>query len=141
MNLGELIRNYRMENNLSQRKFALRCGLSNGYIAMLERNENPDTGKPINPGLDKLKLIAEAMGITSDELIDMLDDEQPVELNFGTRTQRSEETVPSPMTSEARILSAGVNKMPEDIRKRLLQMVELAFAEYFKEESKSDDWT
>ena len=37
MTLSELIVSYRNENNLSQRKFAELCDLSNGYISMLER--------------------------------------------------------------------------------------------------------
>lgn len=45
MTLGEIIVKYRLEHGLSQRQFALRCGLSNGYIAMIEKNRNPATGK------------------------------------------------------------------------------------------------
>lgn len=37
MTLGEFIRKYRSEHDLSQRQFALKCGLSNGYISMLEK--------------------------------------------------------------------------------------------------------
>lgn len=81
MLLGEIIANYRAENNLSQRKFAERCkGISNGYISMIENNCNPKTGKPIVPSLDKLKIIAEAMGMTLESLLDLADD-MPVALS------------------------------------------------------------
>lgn len=80
MLLGEIIANYRTENNLSQRKFAERCkGISNGYISMIENNCNPKTGKPIVPSLDKLKIIAKAMGMTLESLLDSADD-MPVAL-------------------------------------------------------------
>ena len=51
MTLGEYIKRYRKEHDLSQRQFAAQCGLSNGYISMLERGENPKTHKPIKPTL------------------------------------------------------------------------------------------
>ena len=35
-----------------------------------------------------------------------------------------------PRTNEARILSAGVDRMPEADRKRILKMVELMFEQY-----------
>jgi len=81
MTLGELIIRYRTEHNLSQRAFALKCGLSNGYIAMLERNVNPQTGRPIVPGLKQVKVIAEEMGMTLDQLIRSIDGETRVKLS------------------------------------------------------------
>ena len=46
MTLGELIQEYRKEHGMSQRQFAIACQLSNGYISMLERGENPKTKTP-----------------------------------------------------------------------------------------------
>ena len=48
MTLGELIQEYRKEHGMSQRQFAIACQLSNGYISMLERGENPKTKTPMN---------------------------------------------------------------------------------------------
>ena len=80
MLLGEIIANYRKENNLSQRKFAERCkGISNGYISMIENNRNPKTDEPIVPSLGKLKIIAEAMEMSLEDLLNSADD-MPVEL-------------------------------------------------------------
>lgn len=46
MHLGEIIKKYREEHdNMSMDAFALRSGLSKGYISMLESNKNPRTGK------------------------------------------------------------------------------------------------
>lgn len=80
MTLGDMILQYRKEHRLSQRQFAMKCKLSNGYIAMIERNENPQTEKPIVPRLDQIKKIATAMNMTADELIRATDGDTPVAL-------------------------------------------------------------
>ena len=74
MTLSEIIVKYRMKNNFSQRQFAAKCDVSNGYIAMLERGVNPKTGKPITPTINQLKKISQGMGITLEELFLSVDD-------------------------------------------------------------------
>lgn len=81
MFLGEIIKKYRKENNLSLRAFASKCGLSYTYISMLEKNIDYRTGKPISPTLDSVKYISNAMNIPIDDLLKMLDDEQEFKLN------------------------------------------------------------
>lgn len=81
MFLGEVIKKYREEHNLSLRAFANKCGLSYTYISMLEKNTDYRTGKPIAPTLDSVKYIAKAMNIPIDDLLKMLDDEQEFKLN------------------------------------------------------------
>jgi len=73
MLLGELIKNYRFRNDLSQREFANKCGLSNGFISMIENNRNPKTGKPISVSLINLVKLSTAMNIAPDVLLDMAD--------------------------------------------------------------------
>lgn len=81
MNLGEIIEQYLRANNLSQREFARKCGdISNGYISMIVAGINPSTGKPPLPKLDKLKLIAEGMGMSLNQLLSVADD-MPVDLS------------------------------------------------------------
>ena len=79
MTLSELMQEYRREHDLSQRQFASACGLSNGYISMLERNANPKTGQPVTPSLPALKKIADGMGISLTDLFTRTDD-IPVDL-------------------------------------------------------------
>ena len=81
MNIGNVIKKYRKENNLSLRAFASKCGLSYTYISMLEKNIDYRTGKPIAPTLDSVKYISNAMNIPIDDLLKMLDDEQEFKLN------------------------------------------------------------
>lgn len=79
MTLKDLIAEYRNEHGLSQRQFATACGLSNGYISMLENGLNPNTKLPVTPSLPKLKQLASGMGMTLTDLLVKVDD-MPVEL-------------------------------------------------------------
>lgn len=81
MTLSELLVNYRNEHSLSQRQFAIQCGVSNGYIAMLEKKVNPKTGLPMTPSLPSLKKIASTMGITLSDLFSLVDD-MPVDISY-----------------------------------------------------------
>lgn len=74
MKLSELIKTYRAENNLSQREFAARAHLTNGYLWILENEVNPKTGRPATPSLTSLLGIAKAMNITLDDLLEKVED-------------------------------------------------------------------
>ena len=74
MTIGEKVKQYRSQCNLSQREFAAKCGLSNGIISMIEKGVNPNTNEPIIPSLPTLNSIAKVMGMTIDELLEQLDD-------------------------------------------------------------------
>ena len=43
MLLGDIIKKYRSEHNLSLQEFADKIGASKGYIHMIEHNTNPST--------------------------------------------------------------------------------------------------
>jgi repressor LexA len=81
MLLGDIIYKYRTENDLSLRAFANKCGLSYTYISMLEKNKDYRTGKPIAPTLESVKYIANAMNLSIDELLKIIDDEQEFKMN------------------------------------------------------------
>lgn len=68
MRLSEVLKNYREENDLSQREFARMCGLSNSLISILEMGVNPQTGKAMDPDLRTYRRLADGMGITVDDL-------------------------------------------------------------------------
>ncbi|CDL74071.1 transcriptional repressor [Streptococcus phage DCC1738] len=55
--------------------------LTKGYISMLEKNEHPKSKKPIVPSYDTIEKIAKGMQISTDDLINMLDDEQEIQIN------------------------------------------------------------
>lgn len=90
MTLAELISDYRKSHNLSQRQMGTRCGLSTGYISLIEKEVNPQTGKPMVPTLTVLNKIAKGMGITIDELIATCDD-MPVDMRENTALTKKDE--------------------------------------------------
>ena len=75
MKLGEIIFNFRKQNNLSLRDFAQRCDLSYTYISMIEKGEDYRTGKSLSPTLDAVKKLAKALGMSIDELIQAMDNQ------------------------------------------------------------------
>lgn len=81
MFLGEVIKKYREEHQLSQRDFAKRCDISYTYVSALEKNIDYRTGKPISPTLETVKKVSTAIQIPIDDLLKMLDDEQLLTLN------------------------------------------------------------
>lgn len=78
MNIGDVIKKYRKDNGLSLQAFADRCEYSKGYIAMLERNLNSRTGKPVAPTLETFVKVSSAMGISLSNLLKMVDENQPI---------------------------------------------------------------
>jgi len=80
MKLGELIIQYRQNNNLSQREFASRCHLSNSLISIIEKGINPQTGKTMAQDLETYAKIANAMGISVQELFEKLGNDASVKL-------------------------------------------------------------
>lgn len=74
MTLGECIKVYRDRHDMSQRQFAEECGLSNAYISILEKNVNPKTGEAPVPTYGVYKKVADAMGISTQELMERATD-------------------------------------------------------------------
>lgn len=74
MKLSKMIESYCAEHNLSYRKFADKCNVTNGYITMLISEVNPKTGKPIKPQIETLKKIAGGMGMTLNDLLSSVDE-------------------------------------------------------------------
>lgn len=81
MYIGEIIKNYRSKNNLSQRAFAARTSLSPSYINTLEKIYNPKTGKPYSVTTDVAMELSKAMFINIEDLLNMLDKTQEFIVN------------------------------------------------------------
>lgn len=78
MYIGEIILKYRnsFEPKLSQRAFASKTSLSPSYINTLEKIYNPKTGKPYSVTTDVALELATAMGLTIEELLAKLNNDQ-----------------------------------------------------------------
>lgn len=127
MTIGQIIKEYRKENYLSQRKFAALCGVSNGYISMLEEGKNPKTNEPIIPSLVTLKKLAEAMEMSLDDLM-AIADEMPISLSHDPAPTMNlqlfaEKPSPDPiLTEDEQFLLHLFRQIPEDKQKVFLEM-------------------
>ena len=80
MKLGEIIKEYRIANNLTMHEFSTRSGLSKGYISILEKNKRPQNNKEIIPSIDTFNKVAVAMNISLDALLKMVNSDQLISL-------------------------------------------------------------
>lgn len=114
MKLSELIIEYRREHGISQRQMASQCGLSTGYISLIEKEINPQTGKPMVPSLAVLNKLAKGMGITLDNLLSVCDD-MPVDISATEKTVLDEKDGLDLEIAEI-ILSLSESKKQEALR-------------------------
>ena len=102
MKLKDIVKAYRTKNDLTQREFAAKCqDVSHAYIAIIENDINPNTGKPPRPSIEKLESIAHGMGMTFEELRDMIED-RPRKFQYA----------PEPRHLSPEILNMIPNAMP-----------------------------
>ena len=113
------LKEIRESRGISQRQAALGLNLS---PTVYNRYENGIR----EPSAAMLLVIADYFGVTVDELLGRDSKESQTEL---------------PRTTEARILAAGIDKMPEEQRKRAVKFMELLFginADQFEKENDDD---
>lgn len=102
MTLKELIISYREKNDLSQRQFAQKCDLSNGYISMLEKGTNPNTGLPVTPTIPVLTKLAKGMNLSLHQLFSLADD-MPVDI-LSPMDMKIDNIIPFPDTKNIPLL-------------------------------------
>ena len=73
MTIGEIIKQYRIEHNLSMDAFSEKSGISKSYISLLEKNKHQKSGKPISPSVQSIKQVADAIGMDFDVLFSNID--------------------------------------------------------------------
>lgn len=88
MTLGNIVKQYRADNDLSMDEFARRCSLSKGYISMIENGINPRNNKPIAPTLPSIMKIATAMNTDLEELLKIMDGNQKVTLSHQRKPEK-----------------------------------------------------
>lgn len=121
MTKGERIHALRVERNLTMEALGKKIGVGK---ATIKKYEN---GIIDNIPSDKIEALADALESTPQYIM-------------GWEETDSENTSGTLKTNEARIISGGVEKMPPEARKRALDMMKLAFAEYahlFEDKSKN----
>lgn len=118
MKIGEIVKDYRDKNKISQRQFAQRCGVSNGYISMLEEGKNPKTNEPIIPTLETYKKIACGMGISLNMLFSLMDD-APITVNKSPANEYD-------LTDREKKLIDLFRKVPVEKQEETLARIEFA---------------
>ena len=73
MTLGDIIKDYRIANDLSMDAFSEKSGISKAYISLLEKNKHPKTGKPISPSIQCIKQAADGMNMDFNTLFGMME--------------------------------------------------------------------
>jgi len=114
MTLAEFIVSYRKEHGISQRRLADQCDLSTGYISLIEKEINPQTGKKMVPTLAVFDKLAKGMGMTIDDLFAAVDD-MPVSLSDKTALV-NEDGLDEP---DAELLAILSNLSPEKKKEAL----------------------
>ena len=138
MKVGEWLKLYREQHNLSMQALADLCGFSKAYINVLEKGVNPKTGKPISPTMQTFEKIARGTKTDVDTLLKILDSDQPITVNapasgdlpdvsptgrkIDARTRRQLEKV----LEEDNITYNGVVLNAED-KEKVRKALELAF--------------
>lgn len=68
MDIGKAVHAYRKKHGLTMEEFAMRAGVSKGYISMIEHGGNPRTGRQVHPKMDTCIRIACVLGVSTSEL-------------------------------------------------------------------------
>ena len=109
---GERIRQLRKQKGYSQEQLARKLRVTQGAVSQWQKNLT-------TPAADQLRSLAEIFETTIDSIMDETKPAEP---------PRPKNT--APRTTEARILAAGVDRMPEADRKRALGIMEMVFERY-----------
>lgn len=132
MKLGEVIKQYREEHEISQREFARRCGISNTAIQSIENGFRAD-GKDVAPKFDTVRKIARAMGLSTEMLISQCDDFD-LDLSDTIQTPLMEHFVKelSEYTPDERMLVQAYRMIPAEHQLEALEAILKIKAKYEK---------
>ena len=109
INTGERIKELRKQRGLNQDQLAELASLNRVTVAKYEAGR-------VEPGAHALGRIADALDVSADVLLG--------------RSNEIQEIKNMPKTDEAWILARGVDKLPEEERKKTLAVVRAMFAQY-----------
>lgn len=115
---GDRIRELRLRNHFTLDDVARRLGVGRQAIYKYEQ------GTVTNIPLENLEAMAEMFGTTPGYLAGWTDDVPDL-------PPASRQSI---ATSEALIISGGVDRMPKDRREQALAIMKAAFSDYFKED-------
>lgn len=112
MTIGEVVQKYRKNNKLSMDEFAKRCGLSKGYISMIEKGKHPQNERNLIPTIETLAKIAKGMNTDIDTLVNVLDFSTMITVN--KKHPQSTFTFLDAIPEEISILQSAWDRMSEE---------------------------
>ena len=129
------IREYRKRKGLTMKQLGEAIGVSESSISLYETNKR-------TPDIDLLLSMSDVLGVPVTDLLGIETPTVEHDPVLPWDEQRTQHGTPqdAPKTPQARILAAGIDKMPERDREKALKFVMMMFeqyAEYF-EEDKTD---
>ena len=126
MKLGEIIKNFRYDNDMTMQEFADRSGLSKGYISMLEKNRHPQSKRELVPSFETYKKVSSAMGMPLDDFLAALDGDEVVKINAPA-------PAPLQLTEQEEHLVVSFRCLNEDGRDKVVEyVVDLAGMEKYQ---------
>lgn len=72
MTLGDAIKKYRLDHDMSMEEFAKKSGISKAYVSVIENNKHPKTGQEVIPSVTTIKKAANGMGLSFSELFNSI---------------------------------------------------------------------
>ncbi len=93
MKLGDWLKIYREQHDLSMQELADLCGFSKAYINILEKGINPKTKKPVSPTIQTFEKIARGTNTNIDALLKILDGDQPITLGATSTVTPTEQKI------------------------------------------------
>lgn len=114
MTLGDVIKSYRDENKVSMEYVANLCGITKGYVAMLEKNVNSKTGRPVKPTIETIVKVCNGLHLDFNSVFNSLDDDY--EINIST----SQPSSSMQLTEQEEILVENFHRLSDSQKVRLL---------------------
>lgn len=118
MTLGDIIKSYRDENKVSMEYVANLCGITKGYVAMLEKNINSKTGRPVKPTIETIVKVCNGLHLDFNSVFDSLDDDY--EINISPSPSSSSAPELELTEQEARLVGI-CRSLNEEGRERLVE--------------------
>lgn len=115
MNLGEYINYYMISHDISMRQFAKSADISHSYISYIINGKTPRGTKPVLT-MDKYIKIANAMGMSVNELFDKVD----TDVAWG-KHEASYDAIYESFIAENNNLLSLFDSLNEDGRRKLLE--------------------
>ena len=146
MTLGEIIKKYRNEHNVSMEYVANLCGITKGYVAMLERNVNSKTGRPVKPSIETIIKICNGLHFDFNEVFALLDDDYEISLSSSEKPFSEKKSEPadelttlSGFSNEERLILAFFDELNDEGKALMLDYAELLYSsDKYKKRACSD---